>query len=84
MKLAGFASELTQGSEVLTISDEVSSARLPLDWLVTPAVAFNHPDEVLSHPGYGRGEAGNSRLVGVGRSRGRRGCVNWSAGPASP
>ena len=33
------------------MSNEVSSAQLPLDWLVTPAAAFNHPDEVLSHPG---------------------------------
>jgi hypothetical protein len=33
------------------MSNEVSSAPLPLDWLVTPAAAFNHPDEVLSHPG---------------------------------
>ncbi len=33
------------------MSNEVSSAQLPLDWLVTPAAAFNHPDEVLSHSG---------------------------------
>ena len=33
------------------MSNEVSPAPLPLDWLVTPAAAFNHPDEVLSHPG---------------------------------
>jgi hypothetical protein len=40
------------GREVrLTMSNEVSSAPLPLDWLVTPAAAFNHPDQVLSHPG---------------------------------
>jgi hypothetical protein len=31
--------------------NEVSSGPLPLDWLVTPAAAFNHPDEVLSHSG---------------------------------
>jgi hypothetical protein len=23
---------------------------LPLDWLVTPAAAFNHPEDVLIHP----------------------------------
>jgi hypothetical protein len=23
---------------------------LPLDWLVTPAAAFSHPDDVLGHP----------------------------------
>ena len=33
------------------MSNEVSTARLPLDWLVTPAAAFNHPHEVLSHSG---------------------------------
>jgi hypothetical protein len=33
------------------MSNEVSSAPLPLDWLVTPAAAFSHPDEVLSHSG---------------------------------
>lgn len=38
------------------MSNEVSSAPLPLDWLVTPAAAFNHPDEVLSHPGLTVGE----------------------------
>jgi hypothetical protein len=33
------------------MSDEArSEAVLPLDWLITPAAAFNHPD-VLSHPG---------------------------------
>ncbi len=24
---------------------------LPIDWLVTPALAFNHPNDVLEHPG---------------------------------
>lgn len=28
-----------------------SEAALPLDWLITPAATFNHPDDVLSHPG---------------------------------
>jgi hypothetical protein len=23
---------------------------LPIDWLVTPGLAFSHPDEVLDHP----------------------------------
>jgi hypothetical protein len=23
---------------------------LPIDWLVTPSLAFSHPDEVLDHP----------------------------------
>jgi hypothetical protein len=27
-----------------------SEAALPLDWFITPAAAFNHPDDVLSHP----------------------------------
>jgi len=34
------------------MSKEVSSGGgLPLDWLVTPAAAFNHPVDVLSHSG---------------------------------
>lgn len=34
------------------MSNDLSSAgALPLDWLVTPAAAFTHPDDVLSHPG---------------------------------
>jgi hypothetical protein len=33
------------------MSNEFSpEGALPLDWLVTPAAAFNHPDQVLSHP----------------------------------
>jgi hypothetical protein len=28
---------------------QVSNA-LPIDWLVTPGLAFSHPDEVLDHP----------------------------------
>jgi hypothetical protein len=51
----GWARRLRSGlkQEVsLTMSNELSSeGALPLDWLVTPAVAFNHPDDVLSHPG---------------------------------
>lgn len=36
----------------MTISNEArAEAALPLDWLITPAAAFNHPDDVLSHPG---------------------------------
>ncbi len=31
------------------IRSEGSSA-LPLDWLVTPGLAFSHPNEVLDHP----------------------------------
>lgn len=39
------------------MSNELSSEdRLPLDWLITPAVAFNHPDDVLSHSGLTIGE----------------------------
>jgi hypothetical protein len=34
------------------MSNELSpQGALPLDWLVTPAAAFNHPDDVLSHSG---------------------------------
>jgi hypothetical protein len=34
------------------MSNEVSSKdALPLDWLITPAAAFSHPDDVLSHSG---------------------------------
>ena len=34
------------------MSDEVSSGgALPLEWLIAPAAAFNHPDDVLSHSG---------------------------------
>ncbi len=34
------------------MSNEVSSTgALPLDWLITPAAAFSHPDDVLSHSG---------------------------------
>jgi hypothetical protein len=33
------------------MSNEVSSAQLPLDWLVAPAAAFNDPEEVLAHSG---------------------------------
>jgi hypothetical protein len=28
-----------------------AAAALPLDWLVTPSLAFTHPDDVLSQPG---------------------------------
>ena len=28
-----------------------SEAALPLEWFITPAAAFNHPDDVLSHSG---------------------------------
>src|SRR5271166_6518933 len=36
-----------------TMHDRVYSdgAALPIDWLVTPAFAFNHPNDVLEHPG---------------------------------
>jgi hypothetical protein len=35
-----------------TMSSEVlSGGGLPLEWLVAPAAAFNHPDDVLSHSG---------------------------------
>jgi hypothetical protein len=35
------------------MSNELSSAgALPLDWLITPAVAFNHPNDVLSNSGF--------------------------------
>jgi hypothetical protein len=34
------------------MSKEASSEdALPLDWLITPAAAFSHPDDVLSHSG---------------------------------
>jgi hypothetical protein len=34
------------------MGNEVSfEGGLPLDWLITPAVAFSHPDDVLSHSG---------------------------------
>ena len=26
------------------------AAALPIDWLVTPGLAFSHPNEVLDHP----------------------------------
>ena len=29
---------------------------MPLEWRVTTAAAFNHPDDVLSHPGLTVGE----------------------------
>ena len=69
------------------MSNEVSSARLPLDWLVTPAAAFNHPDEVLSHPGLTVAEKRAilaSWAQTLTRSTTCRGCDSWSAEPASP
>jgi hypothetical protein len=34
------------------MSNEVSSRNaLPLEWLIAPAAAFNHPDDVRSHSG---------------------------------
>jgi hypothetical protein len=31
---------------------------IPPDWLITPAAAFNHPDDVLSHSRLTVGEKG--------------------------
>ena len=49
---------------------------LPLDWLITPAAAFNHPDDVLSHSGLTIAE---KRAILASwasrRSRGRRHAV---------
>ena len=60
---------------------------LPLDWLITPAAAFNHPDDVLSHSGLTIAEKRAilaSWASDVHAVDDMQWLASWSAGRASP